>query len=216
MSKPRKIAIVGSGGHALAIWDACRSAGFQTVCFIDPHKHGSSIANLPVMGSVAEVPLEETELALGIGANFTREDLYYQVVSQFPGARFPPVVHSAAWVSESATLGAGSAILAMASVGANSSVGCGALLNTGSSLDHDSVAGDFSSLAPGARTGGDCAIGARSAIGMGASIVHSVTVGADSVVGAQSLVRHSVEGSTVVYGIPAKKSRQRSRSDPYL
>ena len=216
MTKPGKVAILGSGGHALAVWDACLSAGLVPTAFINPRSQVSLVGDVPVLPDLTGLDLNEVDLVLGLGTNFAREELYEQVIAEFPLAKFPPVIHKLAWVSPSATIEAAAVILAMANVGPYSVVRKGALLNSGASLDHNSIAKEFSSLAPGARTGGDCVIGARSAIGMGASVLHGVTIGADVVVGAQSLVRDTLDDFTVAYGVPATQKRKRSRDDAYL
>ena len=216
MSNPGTIAILGSGGHALAVWEASVSAGLSTIAFIDMRSPLLAVAGIPVMPDLASLDLNHVNLALGIGTNFARQKIYEQVMSEFPLAKFPPIIHRTAWVSPSAQIGPASVVLSMANVGPHSVVKTGALLNTSSSLDHNSIANEFSSLAPGARTGGDCVIGARSAIGMGASVLQGVTIGADVVVGAQSLVRHSFDDFAVAYGVPATQRRERSRDELYL
>lgn len=216
MTRPGKIAILGSRGHALAVLDACLSAGFNPTAFIDPRSQTSRVGDVRVLPDLTGLDLNEVELALGVGANFDRQDAYERVKLDYPLAKFPPIIHRKAWVSPSAVIGPSSVVLSMASVGPHSVVECGVLLNTGSSLDHNSIANEFSSLAPGARTGGDCVIGARSSIGMGASVLHGVTVGADVVVGAQSLVLHTLDNFAVAYGVPATQKRKRTRHEAYL
>ena len=215
MNKPGKIAILGSGGHALAVWDACLSAGFTPVGFVDPARSSSGVEGLPVMTDVSELDLSEVSLALGIGHNFARESAAVELLRDYPEVRMPVIAHQTAWVAPSATLGAGSVVMAQASVGAFATIGRGALVNTAASLDHESVLGDFASLGPGAHTGGRAVVGARTMIGLNAGVLQGVSIGSDCVIGAQSLVREDIPADTVAYGVPSVPIRKRIATDLY-
>lgn len=210
----KKLIVVGAGGHAGSVADAARSAGFTIVGFFDGSADRSA-GEREVLDSLDGVDLEETGFALGIGANYSREDAYATIKNSYPGARFPVIVHSSAWVSPSANLAEGAVVLSMASVGPGCSVGPGSLVNTGSSLDHDSQMGSFSSLGPGARTGGNVTIGERTVIGLNAGILQGISVGSDTVIGAHSLVNEAMPDSVVAYGTPATVVRKRQRDDRY-
>lgn len=209
----RKIAVLGSGGHALSVLDAAVSAGYEPVAAVDPRNAVSEIYGLPVLPDVSSLNLEEVELCLGIGNNSRREKVFNETRLAFPASRFRTILHQTAWVSPQAEVGPGAVILSHASVGPHAKAGIGALINTHASLDHDSVLGDFASLAPGARTGGNVSIGARTMIGLNAGILQGVSVGSDTVIGAQSLVRSNIESLTVAFGIPCVPKRSRSKDD---
>ena len=215
MPKRDKIAILGSGGHALAVWDGCLSAGFEPVGFVDPAQASSKIQGLPVLASLEEFNLTNVRVALGIGHNFARERAQAELLEGHPDARMPVIIHRTASVSPSAMLEPGAVVLAQASVGPMSIVGVGVLLNTGASLDHESTIGNFASLGPGARTGGKVIIGARTMVGLNAGVLQGISVGADTVIGAQSLVRRDLPAGVVAYGVPCEPVRARSTADIY-
>lgn len=215
MTQSRKIAILGAGGHALAVWDACVSAGFEPVGFVDPTSTALHAHGLALLTDLADVDLHDVEIALGIGHNFRREQAANELRFSYPEARLPVVLHQTAWVSPSADLGEGTVVLAQAHVGPMAKTGVGALLNTCASLDHESQLGDFSSLGPGAHTGGNVVIGARTMIGLNAGVLQGVSVGADTVIGAHSLVRQDVPAETVAYGVPCTPVRNRAATDLY-
>ena len=215
MASSRAIAILGAGGHALSVFDAAVSAGFNPVAFVDPLKVGVSLS-LPVVATLSDLGQETKEIALGIGANFLRERAYFRVIEETSEYKFPPIIHRSAWVAPSASIGAGAVILSMASVGADCTVGVGAVINTSSSLDHSSELLEFASLGPGAHTGGDVRIGERSFVGLNAGIFPGVTVGSDSVIGAHSMLSNDVASFSVLRGVPAALTRQRTRDEPYL
>lgn len=215
MKKRKEVAILGSGGHALAVWDACLSAGFAPVGFVDSERRPSGVEGLPVMADLSELDLSEVNLALGIGHNFARESAAVELLRDYPEVRMPVIVHHTAWVSPSATLGAGSVVMAQASVGPFATIGRGALVNTAASLDHESVLRDFASLGPGAHTGGRAVVGARTMVGLNAGVLQGVSIGSDCVIGAQSLVRDDIPADTVAYGVPGVPIRKRIATDPY-
>jgi acetyltransferase-like isoleucine patch superfamily enzyme len=118
-------------------------------------------------------------------------------------------------VSPSATLEAGTIVLAQASVGPFATTGRGALLNTGSSLDHESKLDDFASLGPGSHTGGQVFIGARTMVGLNAGVLQGISIGSDTVIGGQSLVRTDIPAGTVAFGVPCAPVRSRLATDIY-
>jgi sugar O-acyltransferase (sialic acid O-acetyltransferase NeuD family) len=214
MVMTKNLILIGSGGHAGAVADAASSAGFTVIGFFDPSA-GVSGSDRKVLNSLDGIDIGATSFALGIGANYSREDAYVNIKSSFPYAHFPAIVHSSAFVSPLATLAEGVVVMAMASVGPGCVVEVGALLNTGSSLDHDSFLGPFASLGPGARTGGNVRIADRTVIGLNAGILQGVSIGSDTVVGAHSFVNKDMPGATVAYGVPVAPVRQRQRDDRY-
>ena len=215
MKKPGKIVILGSGGHALAVWDASLSAGFTPIGFVDPAQSSSRVEGLPVVSSLLEIDLSEVDVALGIGHNFAREQATVELLEKYPAARMPVIVHQTAWVSPSAVLDAGTVVMAQASVGPFATTGRGALLNTAASLDHESQLGDFASLGPGAHTGGQVIVGARTMVGLNAGILQGISIGADTVIGGQSLVRTDIPLGTVAFGVPCAPVRTRLATDLY-
>lgn len=215
MSSSGHIVILGSGGHALAVWDACLSAGFKPIAFVDAERPAAHLQGLPVVQDLSELHLSGVNVAIGIGDNFTRERAQAVLLGEHPEIRVPAIVHKTAWVSPSATVGAGTVVLAQASVGPLARVGDGALVNSGASLDHESALDNFASLGPGAHTGGRVVIGARTMVGLNAGILQGISVGSDSVIGAHSLVRNDVPANTIAYGVPCVPVRIRSADDTY-
>lgn len=215
MGEHSQLVVIGAGGHALSVADAALSSGWSLGGFLSSDGTGPAESLGRVFSSLESFDLGTTAIALGIGANYSREDALQGVMREWPGANLVSVVHKTAWVSPSATLHPGAVILAHASVGPASSVGLGALMNTGASVDHETLLGDFCSLGPGARTGGRVHIGPRTMIGMHASILQGVSIGSDSVIGAHAFVNEDIESNIVSWGIPARRMRSRERDDRY-
>lgn len=118
--------------------------------------------------------------------------------------------HRTAFVAASATIGAGSQVLANAAVCVDASLGRACIVNTGAIVDHDCRLGDGVHVAPGARLAGEVDIGATAMIGTGAVVLPRVTIGPGAVVGAGSVVLRDVPAGTTVVGNPAVPIEQRS------
>lgn len=214
-SSPKNLIILGIGGHALSVADAVLSAGWKLGGFYSPEGSDRSSALGSVFTTLDSVEFADTAFALGIGTNYSREDVATDLIKKFPQVEIVSVIHASASVSSFATVKPGAVILAHAVVGPGSTVGRGALLNTGASLDHESTLEDFSSLGPGAYTAGNVSVGKRTMVGMKAGIVQGIRIGQDSVVGAHSLVKSNLGDNVMAWGIPARVQRIRSREQPY-
>lgn len=119
-------------------------------------------------------------------------------------ASLPPLVHPAATISTTATLGAGTVVSAGVIVQSDARIGRFCLLNTAATIDHDNVVGDFVSVAPGAHTAGHVTLEEAAFVGIGAAIINGVTVGAQATVGAGAVVTRNVPPGATVVGNPAR------------
>ena len=215
MNSLPRLMVIGSSGHAQAVLEAADTAGFVVVGEVSTANLDGDIGFASLISALRDVDLVTTALALGHGVNHVRFRAFEEVISEFPRAQFPPIIHSSAWVSPTASLGQGAVVLSQASVGSGSTLGVGALINTGASLDHDSTLGDFASLGPGARTGGNTLIGPRTMLGLQAGILHGRTIGEDTVVGAHSLVIEDIPALSVAIGTPCRVTRSRKWDENY-
>ena len=211
MIEPGKIIVLGDGGHASSVAEASDAAGFTVLELLSIARDDDSLAKL--QRQVESFDLTVVSMALGVGENFFRATVYQTIIGTFANAKFPPVVHPAAWISPTASMSAGSVVLSQCSVGSGAKLGLGSLLNTGASVDHHGTLGEFSSLGPGARTGGNVTIGPRTMIGLQAGILQGLTVHNDTVIGAQSLVVEDIPAQCVGIGSPCKVVRARAPHD---
>lgn len=120
------------------------------------------------------------------------------------GASLPPLVHPAAVISTTATLGAGVIVSAGVIVQSDARIGRFTMLNTAATIDHDNQVGAFVSIAPGVHTAGRVTIQDRAFVGLGAVIINDVTVGEGAVVGAGAVVTRDVPPGAKVVGNPAR------------
>ena len=198
--------MIGAGGHARALLDVLRAAGWADPVAILDRDPGARVLGLAVTGSDADLPglfAEGVRAAVvAIGDNTLRERIGVRLREQ--GFALPALVHPSAIVAGSATLGAGVALLPRVVVGAGACIGEFAILNSGSIAEHDAQIGTAAHLAPGVVVAGDVFVGARSLVGVGACVRPGIRIGADCIVGAGAAVVADVPAGASVMGVPAR------------
>jgi len=219
----QNIVLIGASGHAKVIIDIIERAGrYRLVGLLDRNKKpGDTLLGYPVLGVEESLRNWQTVYDIvggivAIGDNWIRHIVAQKMRSIDPNFRFVTAIHPSASIGKRASIGAGTVIMAGATVNPDSHIGTHCILNTQSSLDHDCSMANFASLAPGAITGGNVHIGTYSAISLGAKLIHGITVGEHSVVGAGSLVLKDIDPYQIAYGSPAKAIRQREKGERYL
>ncbi len=205
----RRLLVLGAGGHGKVVADAAVASGrYRRVAFADDRlPDGGTWMGLEVLGAIAETVAsgDFDALIVGIGDNATR--LALQDRFEDAGAFFDTVVHPRAVVASSATVGAGSVLMAHAVVNAEARLGRAVIANTGCVVEHDCVIADAVHLSPGALLAGECTVGARSWLGIGCCLVQARKVGAASIIGAGAVVLTDVESHEVWAGVPARRVR---------
>lgn len=162
--------VIGAGGFGRAVAEGLADLpGFETLAFVDDRfVPGLQVDGWPVLGTVADLPrlrgAGETAI-VAIGNNGVRADTLRR--AQASGFGLPPVVHPRAWVSPSATLGAGTIVMPGAIVSAHARLGDGVIVNAGAVVDHDAVLDDFAHLGVGACVEGGARLAALSTAGAG-------------------------------------------------
>lgn len=213
---------MGASGHARMIADAIRASPDQVlVAFCDESSTASEFLGHPVLEgerALRAVLAEDSGLRLvvGIGDNWTRQQLVESLEEAEYTTSFARVVHPSAVVANDVSIGVGSVIAAGTVLNSGTWIGGHCILNTSASVDHDCRIDDFATVAPGAVLGGGVHAGQRSVVSLGANVIHGISVGVDSVVGAGSVVLHDIPERVVAYGVPARIIRSREPWDPYL
>ena len=121
---------------------------------------------------------DDTWTFLAIGDNAARK----RMADYLQETCYPILIHPSATVSDSATIGTGTIIMAGVVIQGCARIGKQCIVNTCASVDHHSVVGDFGHLAPGARLCGDVQIGDGVLVGVGVGIEPGVTISAWSTV----------------------------------
>jgi len=213
----RRVVILGSGGHAIVVWDLVRqNPALEMLGFADPNYPPGGFVKtaafeLPVIGGDEEaIALARREkdvgLVLGIGPGRGRSGLVRRL-SELEADRFVTLVHPRAIVAPSCALGCGTAVMAGAVLNPLAQVGRHSVVNTGATVDHECCIGDNVFIQPGAHLAGRVTVLDGAVVGMGANVFENCKIGQDARVGGGALVRKDVPDGQIVVGVPARLLR---------
>lgn len=145
----------------------------------------------------------EFVLAMGGFRGRERCELAHQLASKglVPSK---PLIHPRAWVADTARVGDGTQVLAMAAVSESATIGKHCIINTSAVVDHDCSLADGVHIMPGATLAGCVVVEEFASIGSGAVILPRIRIGRSAVVGAGAVVTRDVAPNETVIGIPAR------------
>ncbi|MEW5918315.1 MAG: acetyltransferase [Gemmatimonadota bacterium] len=210
----KRFLVIGAGGHGRVVGDLVRALGHSVIGFVDddPQKidgevdsTGSRVtmalqALLHHVAAIGELPADADHVALGIGDNHRRLELFTQLRPHCTRA----LIHPSAVVSPTARVGDGCVVFALGAISPEAQVGCAAIINTGAIVEHDCTVDDGVHLSPGAVLCGAVSVGTCSWIGAASVVIQGRCVGRNAIVGAGAVVVHDVSDGTVVFGNPAR------------
>lgn len=199
------IVVVGAGGHAHVVVDALGTR--PSVGYVSPEPAVDLRLGEFFGGdeAIAGLAAEGFAFALGLGfvdaAGAARRAAILELLAD---GELVTIIHVAATVSPSASIGAGTFVAAAAVVGTDAQVGRATIINTGALIDHDCVVGRNVHIAPGVTLSGAVRVGANTLIGAGATVIQGISIGSDVVVGAGSVVVTDLPDGATAVGIPAR------------
>ena len=211
MTSQNPIVILGSGGHARVVADACALAGRRVAGFLDPEvRPGERRGDLEVLGDdglLADVRfMREHDFIVGVGDQRERIRLAGQVNDR--GGRLASVIHPSAVLAPGTEVGAGSVIFAGAVVNVGTEIGRCTIIHSNATVDHDGRLEDGVQVCPGAALAGDVTCRREAFIGIGARVIQGRTIGERAVVGAGAVVIEDVPPDVTVVGNPARIVRR--------
>ncbi|MCH9671267.1 MAG: acetyltransferase [Gammaproteobacteria bacterium] len=206
MSQSASLLIVGAGGHGKVVADvAVATKRWRHIAFADDRfPEITSVAGLPVLETAMaaeQLCTQYADVIVAIGDNATRLRTFATLAAA--GAHFATIIHPTASVSERATLGPGTIVMAQAAVNIESQIASAVIVNTSASVDHDCRISDGAHISPGAHLGGGVSVGIGGWVGIGASVIQQITIGDWAKVGAGACVVRDVNPDTTVIGVPA-------------
>jgi sugar O-acyltransferase (sialic acid O-acetyltransferase NeuD family) len=175
-----RVIIAGAGGHGKAVAEILSNSERYTVAgFLDDMvERNSSVMGFPVVGSLTSTVPQSLGIArhaiVAIGNNQTRQSA--QTRLEQAGFEIISVVHPSAYVSGSAVIGRGCAIMACAAIGTEAILGDGVIVNTGAVVDHHCRADHFSHLGTNAAMAGGSSLGCRAWMQAGAALGYGVVL----------------------------------------
>lgn len=214
--------IIGAGGHAGVIIDACERQGeFGIAGLIDDTKPVDSyVHGYRVIGGIKSL-FDRTEtyrnkhhFFIDIGDNYKRLGIYNRLHEL--KLKYTNIIHPSSKIGRYVFMETGICIMAGAIVQPGCRIEKQVILNTNSSVDHDSLISEFASLAPSSATAGNVRIGERTAVCMGAMILNGVIVGNNTIIGSGSIVTTDQGDNIVAYGVPCKEVRKREEGGTAL
>jgi len=203
----------GATGQAKVLRDCMRASGVPLVALFDNNESLSSpFKGVPLYhgrkGFQEWLKQRESPEAIGflvaIGGDKGRDRLEIHEYLKSFGLVPLRARHPTAFVADDVAIGAGSQILANASVCVESVIGQGCIVNTGAIVDHECRLGDGVHICPGAQLAGCVEVGCHATIGTGAVILPRISIGEGAFVGAGAVVIKDVVAHTVVAGNPAE------------
>ena len=209
----QQLILVGGGGHCQSVIDIIETAGkYEIIGILDQaHKVGQSVSGYPVVGTDDElaswIRLEICFL-ITVGQtnqHQTRFALFQKI--QRAGGKWATAISPRAYVSPSATLGAGTTIMHDALVNTRARVGENTIINTQALVEHGASVGSHCHVATGAIVNGDCRVGDHVLIGSGAVLLQGTTIAKSAIIGAGAVVTRSLTEPGTYTGVPARKIR---------
>jgi sugar O-acyltransferase (sialic acid O-acetyltransferase NeuD family) len=201
----KRLVIYGCGGHGRSLAALIRQyAHYQIVGFLDDGVAiGAEVDGLPVLGGGEKLPYlaqQGIRMAVngvgGIGDLPSRLKVYDLLAKS--GFHCPTVIHTTAFIEETATLADGVQVYPFAYIGVGVQVGFGCIINTGAIVSHDCILAPYVNLSPGATLAGGVIVGEAALIGMRATVNLNVSVGRRARIGNGATVKADVPDGGVV------------------
>lgn len=202
----RRLAIVGAGGHGRVVAEIAAALGcYGAIAFLDDGSPEVTPEH-PVLGTSSRIDelAGDWDFVVAIGRNATRRRIAERIGQA--GGRLVTLVHPAAVVSPSASLGVGTVVMAGAVINAGARIGRGCIVNTCASVDHDCTVGDFTHVSVGARLAGGVTVGEDCFICAGATVINNVRVADGCIVAAGAAVIGDLTVPGLYAGVPARRS----------
>lgn len=175
----------------------------------DPAKRGSRVHGVEIIGPAQAAYDHSDALVTTTVASPDDPMRRLSLTSRLslPPERYATLVHPAAVIPESASLGPGCVVHAGTVLTADVALGAHVALMPAVILTHDDVVQDGVTFGAGARVAGGVTIERGAYIGSGALLREGLVVGAGAVVGMGAVLTRSVPAGEVWAGTPARRLR---------
>ena len=216
---PEPLVLLGSGGfgrETVEVVRAINAAGglprWELLGFLDDDeaRWGGAVGGTPVLGGTAllrgELQDARAVVCTGHPGNFSSKRAIVERLGLEP-ERYATLVHPAAVIGASCSLGHGAVVLAGTVLTADVEVGAHVGIMPQAVLTHDDRIGDYAIVAAGVRLAGGVRVGAGAYLGSGCLVRENRTIGAGALVGMGAIVTTDVGAGEVWAGAPARFMR---------
>jgi UDP-perosamine 4-acetyltransferase len=217
------ILIIGAGSTAKLVIETLHSVGIYNIAGIVDMRANDydTILGIPIIGFNDDATLTKifnagiTKACNGVInlVDLSVRELLYNRLKRLH-FKLPTVIHSKAYVENSAVIEEGVFVHANVYIGAESFIGRNSFLNTSAIVSHDCVIGSTVFLAPNSTIAGFVKIGNRSVIGMGTTVLSRVNIGHDVFIPNGADIVTNIADKTHIYQNPSlRNNRGTSVSD---
>ncbi len=162
-----RLIIIGAGGYGRVIAEIAESMNrYSEICFLDDNSTDKRV--IGKCGQYAAFLNDETEFYVAFGANEFR--LQWINTLQENDANIATIIDKTAYISPTATIDIGSAVLPKAVVNTNCVINKGVIVNCGAIIDHDCIIGEGTHICLNTVIKAENAIPARSKVDAGVVI----------------------------------------------
>ena len=189
----KPLILLGGGGHCKSVIDVAESAGYTILGILDkPELVETKVLDYKIIGTDDDIPqyVDTAEFMITVGqikSPAIRQKLVSLVMRA--GGKFATIIASDAYVSNYATIGAGTVIMHKAVVNADAHIGEHCIINTMANIEHEVQVGGFCHISTGVMVNGNCVIGNEVFIGSGSVLYNGIAVLDKAVIPAGSIVR---------------------------
>lgn len=171
----KPVLVIGASSFGKLLRNLLEDTGREFAGYVDDFNEGDGIiGRRSDLG--ARFTANDFDLVLAVGYRHLAARLQIFEEASALGFHFPALAHPRAYVSDKATVGAGSMVMAGANVDAFAQVDSLCVLWPGSIVSHDSVVGRNCFLSPGATLCGFVTLGDSTFMGAGSVVVDGADV----------------------------------------
>jgi sugar O-acyltransferase (sialic acid O-acetyltransferase NeuD family) len=213
----RRLIIIGAGGQAANVYAIAISLGYEVAMFVHEGKSGQRLYQLPIIKDLREVKsFKDYDLFVAIGDNKLRESYVKNILTMYPEASFPSLVHPSVILAPFSKVGRGTIVMPNCVIGAKVIIGEFCILGSLSCVGHDSTLNNFSFVGPSAVLAGGVTLGLKSTVAIGAGVREKVIIGNGALVGAYSFLNNDLGDHKTLICANRTVIRDNFNDDSYL
>ncbi len=206
-SDAEQILLIGASGLArevIALLGDSRTQRVVAVLDDDANAQGATCGAIPIIGGLIEVNrYPHARVLVCVGSGRARE----RIVARLGLApeRYATILDPSVRNPAGCPVGAGSIILANATITADAAVGRHVVLMPAVTVTHGDRLDDFATLAAGVSLGGNVSVGKGAYLGMNSSVKPGLVVGDYSTLGMGAVLLRSLPPGETWAGVPAHR-----------